>query len=54
MTNQQKNGVHTHMHAHALVFLDDFTLKPGQQANGKRRFKFTKASQTQPSTAKHS
>ena len=28
--------------------------KPVQQANGKRRFKFTKASQAQPSTAKHS
>jgi hypothetical protein len=27
------------------------TLKPGQQANGKRSFKFTKASQAQPSTA---
>ena len=30
------------------------TLKPVQQANGKRSFKFTKASQAQPSTAKHS
>ena len=29
-------------------------LKPEQQANGKRRFKFTKASQAQPSTAKNS
>jgi len=42
-------------------FLIDFgglwrpmTLKPEEQANGKRRFKFTKASQAQPSTAKHS
>ena len=30
------------------------TLKPVQQANGKRSFKFTKASQAQPSIAKHS
>ena len=30
------------------------TLKPVQQANGKRSLKFTKASQAQPSIAKHS